>query len=88
MGYQKYFLFLSFLVVILLIFPVDVPIERSLSWNFTSAIDASFLSEEDNKLYLLKGGQYIRLTFYIGQGATMDSGYPQPISNWVDSQDP
>ena len=60
---------------------------RSLAQNFTSDIDASFLSEEDNKLYLLKGDQYVRLTFYVGQGATMDSGYPQPISNWVDPQD-
>ncbi|WP_458720266.1 hemopexin repeat-containing protein [Candidatus Nitrosocosmicus sp. R] len=69
-----------------LISPFNVPIEESLAHNFTSDIDASFLSE-DNKLYLLKGDQYVRLTFYVGQGATMDSGYPQPISNWVDPQD-
>ena len=87
MGYQKYFLFLSFLVVMSLILPFNVPIKESLAQNFTSDIDASFLSEEDNKLYLLKGDQYVRLTFYVGQDATMDSGYPQPISNWVDPQD-
>ena len=46
-----------------------------------------FFSEEDNKLYLLKGDQYVRLTFYMGQGAIMGSGYPQSISNWVDPQD-
>ena len=59
-------------------------IRESLAQNFTSDIDTFFLSEEDNKLYLLKGDQYVRLTFYVGQDATMDSGYPQPISNWVD----
>ena len=84
MGYQRYFLFLSFLTVLSLISPFNVPIEESLAQNFTSDIDASFLSEENNKLYLLKGDQYVRLTFYVGQGASMDSGYPQPISNWVD----
>ena len=55
--------------------------------NFTSNIDASFLSEEDNKSYLLKGDQYVRPTFYVGQGSTMDSGYPQPISKWIDPTD-
>jgi len=86
MWYQKYFLFLSVLAIMSLILPFNVPIKGSLAQNFTSNIDASFLSEEDNKLYLLKGDQYVRLTFYVGQGATMDSGYPQPISNWVDPQ--
>ena len=57
MGYQKYFLFLSFLIVMSLISPFYVPIEESLAHNFTSDIDASFLSEDDNKLYLLKGDQ-------------------------------
>ncbi len=65
----------------------DVPIEESLAQNFTSDIDTAFLSEDNNKLYLLKGDQYVRLTFYVGQGATMDSGYPQPISNWVNPKD-
>ena len=87
MRYQKYFLFLSFLLVTSLISPLSVPIEESLAQNFTSNIDASFLSEEDNKLYLLKGDQYVRLTFCVGQGAMMNSGYPQPISNWVDPPD-
>ena len=87
MRYQTYFLFISFLVAMSLILPFSVPIKESLAQNFTSDIDASFLSEEDNKLYLLKGDQYVHLTFYVGQGATMDSGYPQPISNWVDPKD-
>ena len=88
MEYQKYFLSISFVVAMSLILPFYIPIEASLAQNFTSNIDASFLSEEGNKLYLLKGDQYVRLTFYVGQGATMDSGYPQPISNWVDPPDP
>jgi hypothetical protein len=87
MWYQKYFLFLSVLAIRSLILPFNVPIKGSLSQNFTSNIDASFLSEEDNKLYFLKGDQYVRLTFYVGQGAMMNSGYPQPISNWVDPPD-
>jgi hypothetical protein len=62
-----------------LILSYDVPIEASLAQDFTSDIDASFLNDEDNKLYLLKGDQYVCLTFYVGQGATMDSDYPQPI---------
>ena len=57
MRYQTYFLFISFLVVMSLILPFNVPIKESLAQNFTSDIDASFLSEEDNKLYLLKGDQ-------------------------------
>jgi Hemopexin len=70
-----------------LILPFNVLIKESLAQNFTSDIDASFLSAEDNRLYLLRGDQYVRLTFYVGQGATMDSGYPQPISNWADPPD-
>jgi hypothetical protein len=87
MWYQKYFLFLSVLATMSLLFPFNVPLKGSFAQNFTSNIDASFLSEEDNKLYLLKGDQYVRLSFYVGQGATMDSGYPQLISNWVDPPD-
>ena len=52
MWYQKYFLFLSVLAIMSLILPFNVPIKGSLAQNFTSNIDASFLSEEDNKLYL------------------------------------
>lgn len=59
----------------------------SFAQTFTSDIDAAFLSDVDNKLYLLKGDQYVRLTFVVGEGASMDEGYPQPIADWILSSD-
>jgi hypothetical protein len=50
--------------------------------TFTEDIDAAFLSDESNKLYLLKGNKYVRLTFLVGSGAEMDSDYPKGISTW------
>lgn len=61
---------------------VSAFVEKSFAEVFTSNIDAAFFSDADNKIYLLKGDQYVRLTFIVGQGATIDQGYPQPISNW------
>lgn len=72
-----------FLVIATTIVLFTASIDRSFAQMFASNIDAAFLSETDNKLYLLKGDQYVRLTFIVGEGAQMDEGYPQPISNWV-----
>ncbi|MER5176456.1 MAG: hemopexin repeat-containing protein [Candidatus Nitrosocosmicus sp.] len=59
------------------------PVKGSFAEVSKLNIDAAFLNGYDNKLDLLKGDQYVRLTFIVGQGATMDQGYPQPISNWL-----
>ena len=50
---------------------------------FQSDIDAAFLSDKRDKLYMLKGDEYVRLTFIVGQGAEMDAGYPKYISDWI-----
>jgi len=73
---------------IFIILSIDVvlptaSVDQSFAQIFTSNIDAAFLSEDDDKLYLLKGDQYVRLTFIVEMGAPMDEGYPQPLSNWV-----
>lgn len=53
------------------------------NWNglpasFQQGIDAALWRESNNKIYFFKGSQYVRLT-----GATMDAGYPNPITgNW------
>jgi predicted P-loop ATPase/GTPase len=53
------------------------------NWNglpteFTEGIDAAFWNKNNNKIYMFKGDQYVRLT-----ETTMDAGYPQPIAgNW------
>jgi hypothetical protein len=50
--------------------------------GFTENIDAAFYSDSNKKLYMLDGSQYVRLSFVVGGNASMDSGYPKPISNW------
>lgn len=46
--------------------------------SFTQGIDAAVWRESNDKIYLFKGNQYVRLT-----DTTMDAGYPQPIvGNW------
>ena len=45
--------------------------------SFQAGIDAALWRQSNDKIYLFKGGQYVRLT-----GTAMDSGYPKPITNW------
>lgn len=46
--------------------------------SFASGIDAAVWRKSNNRLYMFKGSQYVRLT-----GSTVDDGYPKPISgNW------
>ena len=58
-----------------------LPIEGN--WNglpasFTEGIDAAVWREVNDKIYLFKGSEYVRIT-----DTTMDEGYPQPIAgNW------
>ncbi|MBL8398255.1 MAG: hypothetical protein JNL84_08955 [Candidatus Accumulibacter sp.] len=48
--------------------------------SFESGIDAACWRKANNKIYLFKGSQYVRLT-----GATVDDGYPKSIAgNWQD----
>jgi len=53
------------------------------NWNglpaaFTQGIEAAVWRESNDKIYLFKGSQYVRLT-----DTTMDDGYPKPIAgNW------
>lgn len=53
------------------------------NWNglpasFTQGIDAAVWRESNDKIYLFKGTEYVRIT-----DTTMDDGYPQPIvGNW------
>jgi hypothetical protein len=49
--------------------------------GFTENVDAAFLSDKHNKLYILKGHEYARVEFKVGQGASMDGGYSKEISN-------
>ncbi|WP_300454447.1 hemopexin repeat-containing protein [Accumulibacter sp.] len=55
------------------------------NWNglpasFESGIDAACWRKTNNKIYLFKGNQYVRLS-----GTTVDAGYPKPIAgNWKD----
>ncbi len=55
------------------------------NWNglptdFTEGIDAAFWNKSNDKIYMFKGDQYVRLT-----ETTMDAGYPKPIAgNWHD----
>ena len=74
----------SFCIIIeTLVLIFSTSINLSFAQIFTSNIDTAFVSDVNNKLYLLKGDQYVRPTLVIGEGASMDEGYPQPISNWV-----
>ncbi len=46
--------------------------------SFEAGIDAAFYRESNDKLYMFKGSEYVRLT-----GATVDADYPKPIAgNW------
>ncbi|MBI3939580.1 MAG: hypothetical protein HY315_01985, partial [Acidobacteria bacterium] len=46
--------------------------------SFENGIDAAVWRKSNNRIYLFKGSQYVRIT-----GSTMDSGYPAPIAgNW------
>jgi len=48
--------------------------------NFYKGIDAAFVREDNAKLYMFKGNQYVRFTSVAGG---VDSGYPKPIAgNW------
>lgn len=48
--------------------------------EFTAGIDAAFWRKTNDKIYLFKGDQYVRLT-----DSTVDAGYPKPIAgNWHD----
>jgi hemopexin len=51
--------------------------------GFHADIDAAFYSDKYEKLYLLRGWHYVRLTFKVGQEGRVDSGYPRLISNWI-----
>lgn len=47
--------------------------------SFQAGIDAALWRKSNNRLYLFRGSQYVRLT-----GTTVDSGYPKSLSgNWV-----
>jgi hypothetical protein len=50
---------------------------RGIPASFREGIDAALWRKSNQKVYLFKGGQYVRLT-----GVTMDDGYPLPVSNW------
>lgn len=71
------------LIIATILLTFSVSLGLSFAQTFTADIDAAFLSDVDNKLYLLKGDQYVRLSFVVGEGATMDEGYPQPIADWT-----
>jgi hypothetical protein len=73
----------SILIIATILLTFSASLNLSFAQTFTSDIDAAFLSDVDNKLYLLKGDQYVRLSFVVGEGATMDEGYPQPIADWT-----
>ena len=46
--------------------------------SFASGIDAAVWRKANNRIYMFKGSQYVRLT-----GTTVDDGYPKPIEgNW------
>ena len=54
--------------------------DRRQAWHpasFREGIDAALWRTSNQKVYLFKGGQYVRLT-----GVTMDDTYPLPVSNW------
>ena len=47
--------------------------------SFNSGIDAAVWRESNQKIYIFKGSQYVR----IGADSSMDAGYPKPIKgNW------
>ncbi|MBL4671558.1 MAG: hypothetical protein JKX81_04805 [Arenicella sp.] len=48
---------------------------KDLPANFNAGIDAAIWRESNDKIYLFKGSQYVRLT-----DTKMDSGYPKPIA--------
>jgi hemopexin len=49
--------------------------------GFTSNIDAAFWSETNNKVYMFKGSNYVRID--PSNGWQMDASYPKPIAgNW------
>ncbi|MGH1540551.1 MAG: hemopexin repeat-containing protein [Arenicella sp.] len=51
---------------------------KNLPANFEQGIDAALWRQSNNKIYLFKGNQYVRMT-----GSTMDANYPRPIAgNW------
>jgi hypothetical protein len=51
---------------------------HNLPADFATGIDAAFWRKTNNKIYMFKGDQYVRLT-----ETTMDPGYPKPIAgNW------
>lgn len=53
---------------------------HDLPTDFTAGIDAAFWNKNNDKIYMFKGDQYVRLT-----ETTMDAGYPRPIAgNWHD----
>jgi hypothetical protein len=47
--------------------------------NFKRGIDAAVWRDDNEKLYMFKGDQYVR--FSDGR-TTVDAGYPKPMSNW------
>ena len=47
------------------------------SWPRSARASTPRLGTSNQKVYLFKGGQYVRLT-----GVTMDDTYPLPVSNW------
>lgn len=48
--------------------------------TFYAGIDAVFIREDNGKIYMFKGDQYVRLS---NVGAGVDAGYPKPIAgNW------
>ena len=50
--------------------------------SFTSNLDAAIWTETNDKVYLFKGSQYVRID--PSNGWQMDAGYPKPISgNWT-----
>ena len=63
-------------------YPKPISNWRYLPSEFHRGIDAAFYSDSNKKLYMLDGDQYVRLSFVVGGSATMDPGYPKPISNW------
>jgi len=73
----------SILIIATMLLTFNACSNLSFAQTFTTDIDAAFLSDVDNKLYLLKGDQYVRLSFVVGEGATMDEGYPQLIADWT-----
>lgn len=47
--------------------------------EFEEGIDAAFWRKSNNKIYMFKGDQYVRMT-----DTTVDAGYPKPIAgNWT-----